>query len=137
MQICLSDMLSPNKFTSRHAANQINLCMLVLGELRESFYSADLTYNLFDVARQKIERRQRVQHGHAEACPETAAPAQQSTSITNREAAEDSERRGGTRQSGLEDSLPSRSEQQDHEPGNSLRLESTVGEESWQRTEFE
>ncbi|KAL3483419.1 hypothetical protein BJX62DRAFT_220306 [Aspergillus germanicus] len=54
MQIHLIDCKSSNPFTRKFAASKLELCMLVLSELRHTYWGADFTFKLFEKARAKL-----------------------------------------------------------------------------------
>lgn len=54
MQIHLFDCKSSNSLTRGFGQNKLQLCMLVLQELRETYWGADFMYRLFEHARLKL-----------------------------------------------------------------------------------
>jgi hypothetical protein len=60
MQIHLLGATSSNRLAQRLAQNQINLVMIAMGELRETYWAADFLYRLFSNAQKKLEARQKL-----------------------------------------------------------------------------
>lgn len=54
MQIHLLDCKSPTPSVRRLGHHKLDLCMMVLSELRETYWGADFTYKMFDRARAKL-----------------------------------------------------------------------------------
>lgn len=54
MQIHLLDCKSPITSVRRLGHHKLDLCMMVLSELRETYWGADFTYRMFDRARTKL-----------------------------------------------------------------------------------
>ena len=57
MQIHLYDLRSKSPLLSGLARNRLYLCMLVLSELRDTYWSAGVMYRLFERAQSIIEQR--------------------------------------------------------------------------------
>jgi hypothetical protein len=55
MQRHLIDCKSSNPFTRKFAASKLELCMLVLSELRHTYWGADFTFKLFQKAQAKLQ----------------------------------------------------------------------------------